>query len=153
MEDAGNFTCVASNDVLTRFSPTAVIKIYGKNSHTFISFSTTLLNVFPLLGRGKLLCYHFQAQRPNYSLTCEETIIIFPSSKCGLSWHEAMPAATFQFHFEWRFQCLIFVSTFLDFMRSEKFTLFLPPLLLLKITKTAQTLSLSSSLHKSRLSS
>ncbi len=32
MEDAGNYTCVASNDVLTRQSPIAVINIYGKST-------------------------------------------------------------------------------------------------------------------------
>ena len=35
MEDAGNFTCVASNDVLTRQSPTAIITIYGKPKNNF----------------------------------------------------------------------------------------------------------------------
>ena len=30
MENAGNYTCVASNDVLTRRSPSATITIYGK---------------------------------------------------------------------------------------------------------------------------
>ena len=32
MENAGNYTCVASNDVLTRRSPTATITIYGKKN-------------------------------------------------------------------------------------------------------------------------
>ena len=30
MEDSGNYTCVVSNDVLTRNSPEAVVTIYGK---------------------------------------------------------------------------------------------------------------------------
>ena len=30
MEDSGNYTCVVSNDVLTRKSPVAVLTIYGK---------------------------------------------------------------------------------------------------------------------------
>ena len=37
MENAGNYTCVASNDVLTRRSPTATITIYGKKNSFFTS--------------------------------------------------------------------------------------------------------------------
>jgi len=33
MEDAGNYTCLASNDVLTRSSPPAQLTVYGKNNH------------------------------------------------------------------------------------------------------------------------
>ena len=48
MQDAGNYTCVASNDVLTRQSPSATITIYGKPSKNYlfcwILFSSLNLN-------------------------------------------------------------------------------------------------------------
>ena len=51
MEDSGNYTCVVSNDVLTRRSPVAVLTIYGKfqldHSHKLPS-QTRLRPLLPL---------------------------------------------------------------------------------------------------------